>query len=260
MTPSTYKLSFQLYSTRNFPPQDDVLEGLAAMGYDAVEPWLPDFATDAKGFRKRIDNAGLECLGFHMPLKGLIEEPMRYIDIAHTLGDSPLMIPPYVVPEERPFEADGWRRIGEQLAKGAELAQANNLRVAWHNHDFEYRPLDDGSRPIDLMLEAAGENVGFEIDFAWVTRAWANPYAELKKYAPRILAIQLKDTAPPGTSSEGGWTPPGDGIVDWDALWPLFATTPADHLVVEHDNPADWRRVAQRAHDFVVSKGAKRND
>ncbi len=70
MTPSTYKLSFQLYSTRNFPPQDDVLEGLAAMGYDAVETWLPDFATDAKGFRKRIDNAGLECLGFHMPLKG----------------------------------------------------------------------------------------------------------------------------------------------------------------------------------------------
>ena len=40
---SRYKLSFQLYSARNFPPLDPVLEGLAEIGYDAVEGFLPNY-------------------------------------------------------------------------------------------------------------------------------------------------------------------------------------------------------------------------
>jgi sugar phosphate isomerase/epimerase len=109
------------------------------------------------------------------------------------------------------------------------------------------------------MLKAAGDTVGFEIDLAWVTRGWADPVAELRKFASRIVAIQLKDTARPGTlDEESGWRATGDGVVDWDALWPLFRTTAADHFVVEHDRPIDWRRVAQRSYDFSVSKGLER--
>jgi sugar phosphate isomerase/epimerase len=109
------------------------------------------------------------------------------------------------------------------------------------------------------MLAAAGDDVGFEVDFAWVTRGWADPVAELKKFASRIVAIQLKDTAPPGTlDSENGWRATGDGVVDWDRLWPLFPATAADHLVVEHDRPTNWREVAQRSYDFSVSKGLAR--
>jgi len=259
MPRAPFKMSFQLYTTRNFPRQEAVLEALAAIGYQAVEPWLPDYGDDPKAFRKRIDDAGLVCSGFHMPLKGLIEETDRFIDIAHTIGDHPLMIPPYLAAHERPEDADGWKRIGEKLAEGAARAGTSGLRVAWHNHEFEYRLLADGSRPIDHMLKAAGDTVGFEIDFAWVTRGSADPVAELKKFASRIVAIQLKDTARPGTlDEESGWRATGDGVVDWDALWPLFRTTPANHFVVEHDRPIDWRRVAQRSYNFSVSKGLER--
>ena len=94
MPRSPFKMSFQLYTARDFPPQEAVLAGLAEIGYQAVEPWLPDYGDDPKGFRKRIDDAGLVCLGFHMPLKGLLDETDRFIDIAHTIGDQPLMIPP----------------------------------------------------------------------------------------------------------------------------------------------------------------------
>jgi sugar phosphate isomerase/epimerase len=245
-----YKIAFQLYSARRFPPLERQLEQLAAIGYDAVEPWLPAYGDDPQAFRRQIDAAGLACLGFHMPLSGLLEETDRFIDIAQAIG-APLMIPPWVPPEERGADAGGWRRLGESLAWAAEKVRPAGLSVAWHNHDFEYVPLADGSRPIDHLLGSAGRSVGFEIDCGWITRAGADPAAELSRYAARIVAIQAKDMAPPGTTVEDGWAATGDGIIDWKALWPLFRGTAADHIVVEHDNPADWLSFAKRSFDAL---------
>ena len=254
-----FSMSFQLYTSRNFPPQQAVLDGLAAIGYDAVEPFPGDYRDDPKGFRRRIDAAGLACLGFHMPFRGLIDEADRFIDIAMTIGERPLMIPSSLEHRDRPETIDGWKRIGEQLRESAARVGSAGLRVAWHNHEFEFRLLSDGSRPIDHMLAGADNPVGLEIDFAWVKRGWAEPMAELRRFAAKIVAIQVKDTAPAGTiDAENGWRAAGDGVVDWDALWPLFATTPADHLVVEHDRPKDWQRVARRSYDFCVAKGLAR--
>lgn len=246
-----YKYSFQLYSARFFPPLEPQLEVLKAMGYDGVEPWLPAYEESATDFRRKIDDAGLACYGFHMPLSGLVDECDKYIEIAQAMGAT-LMIPPYLTPEERPTDADGWKRLGAQLAEGAQKAAPHGLKVAWHNHDFEFIALADGSRPIDHILGAA-DNFGFEIDVAWIVRAGGDPAAELKKFADRIYAIQPKDTAPLGTKEDDGWTATGDGIIDWPALAPLFGATKADHLVAEHDNPSDWKRFAQRSLDYLKS-------
>ena len=194
----TYRIAYQLYSSRNFPPLEAQFPELKAMGYDAIEPWLPAYEADPKAFRRALDDAGLACFGFHMPLKGLVEEPQRFIDIALELGAT-LMIPPFVPAEEREDTPAYWQRLGEKLARGADAAEPHGLKVAWHNHDFEYRPLPDGSRPIDHIF-AGGDGVWFEIDCGWITRAGADPAAELELYADRIVAIQTKDTAPPGTA------------------------------------------------------------
>ena len=137
------------------------------------------------------------------------------------------------------------------LFRSAERVATEGLRLAWHNHDFEYRPLPDGTRPIDHLLDAAGPNVGYEIDFAWVTRGGGDAVSEIKRYGKRMFAIQVKDTLPLGQKAEGGWAAMGDGVIDWQSLWPLFAGTPADHLVVEHDEPSDWRLVASRSLGFI---------
>ena len=248
--PTPYKIAFQLYTSRNFPPLEDQLAGLAELGYDGVEPFLPNYGDDPALFRRQIDDAGLACFGFHLPYDGLIADPQKFIDIAQTIGSN-LLIPPYLPPEKRPTDAEGWRSVGRNLAKAAEPVNAAGLRLAWHNHDFEYRPLPDGTRPIDLLLEAAGPTVGYEVDFAWVTRGGGDPLAELRRYGSRMTAIQVKDTHFPVTPTEGGWAATGDGVVDWPTLYPLFATTPADHLVVEHDEPADWRNIARRSIDYL---------
>ena len=126
------------------------------------------------------------------------------------------------------------------------------LRLAWHNHDFEYRPLPDGTRPIDHLFDAAGPNVGYEVDFAWVTRGGGDPLSRDPPIRLRGCSRSRSRTPSlPAPQAEGGWAATGDGIVDWQSLWPLFANTPADHLVVEHDEPLDWRRVAARSLAFI---------
>ena len=92
-----YKIAFQLYSSRNFPPIERQLEGLAAIGYDAVEPWLPAYEASAREFRRKIDDAGLACYGFHLPYKGLVADPQRFIDIAKTIGAIVLIVDPDLI-------------------------------------------------------------------------------------------------------------------------------------------------------------------
>lgn len=249
-----YPISYQLYSSRNFPPLFAQFPELKAFGYDAIEPWLPAYEADARAFRKALDETGLKCHCFHMPLKGLVEEPQRFIDIALTIGAT-IMIPPYVAPEERSTTDAYWRDLGKKLAEGADRVVSHGLKVAWHNHDFEFWPLADGTRPIDLIFEGAGADVWFEIDCGWITRAGADPAAELIKFADRIIAIQMKDMAPKGTSEDGGWAATGDGIIDWARLVPLFYETKVEHIVAEHDNPTDWRRFARRSIDHIKAVG-----
>jgi sugar phosphate isomerase/epimerase len=249
----TYRISYQLYSSRKFPPLAAQLPLLRDMGYDAVEPWLPAYEADPKRFRRQIDDAGLACYGFHMPLSGLVQAPNRFFDIAETLGAT-WMIPPYVAPEERGATAAYWRRLGDQLAVGAERARERGLKVAWHNHDFEFVALADGTRPIDHIF-AAGTDVFFEIDCGWIVRAGADPAAELQKFADRTSIIQTKDTAPLGTRADDGWAATGDGIIDWEALVPLFRRTKAEHIVTEHDNPRDWQAFARRSINHLRGLG-----
>jgi sugar phosphate isomerase/epimerase len=249
-----YPIAYQLYSSRNFPPLFDQFPILKAMGYDAIEPWLPAYEADPQAFRRALDDAGLQCFGFHMPLAGLVNEPQRFIDIAQTLGAT-YLIPPYVTTEERQPTADYWRGLGEKLARGAEAAAKHGLAVAWHNHDFEFVSLPDGTRPIDHIFEAGGGAVKFEIDCGWIVRAGADPAAELRRFADRIVAIQTKDTAPLGTVEDDGWTATGDGIIDWAALVPLFRETKADHIVTEHDNPSDWQLFARRSIEHLKALG-----
>ena len=84
---ANYRISFQLYSARNFPPVDGVLEALAAIGYDAVEPFGGNYLSDAKGFRAKTDALGLAIPTAHVPLQLLDEDRPKAIDLRLGLSD-----------------------------------------------------------------------------------------------------------------------------------------------------------------------------
>ena len=69
----------------------------------------------------------------------------------------------------------------------------------------------------------------------------------------------MKDTAPVGVTEEGGWADVGAGTFDWAAVWPAIAATDAGVLVVEHDDPADWRRSAANSLGFLRQFSSRGN-
>jgi sugar phosphate isomerase/epimerase len=245
---TNYRISFQLYSARNFPPVDAVLEGLAAIGYDAVEPYGGNFLDDPRGFRAKADRLGLAIPTAHVALSILNEDRARTIDIAKTLGLETVIIP-HVGGDERPNDAAGWRALGERLAGHAEALGRASLKLAWHNHDFEYARLADGSRPIDHLL--AGQGVLFEPDVAWIARANGDIATEVAKYGNKVIAVHIKDTAPAGVTKDDGWTDVGAGTIAWQKAWPAIAATGVSLLVVENDNPSDWRSFATNSYKYV---------
>lgn len=244
--------SYQLYSARNFQPWEEVVKTLAQAGYTQVEGYGGVY-DDPKAFRAQLDAAGLAMPTGHFSVEILENRFDEAAAIASTLGMT-LMACPYLMAEDRPASADGWRGFGERLGRIGEKARAAGFDFAWHNHDFEFVTLEDGSVPQALILDAA-PNIGWEIDVAWVIRGGADPEAWIARYADRILAVHVKDIAPAGQNpDQDGWADVGHGTVDWRHLIAtLKAKTPARFFIMEHDNPSDQARFARRSIETVTS-------
>lgn len=243
-----YRISFQLYSARNAGPVDAQLESLAAIGYDAVEPYGGNFLADPKGFRAKTDALGLAVPTAHMPLAELDKDLAKVVDMSKTLGLETVVLP-HVGGADRPTTVDGWKAFAKRIGvHAAELSKAG-LKLAWHNHDFEYAKLPDKSRPIDHILAVNG--VLFEPDLAWIVRAGDDIAAEVSRYGSKVAAFHIKDTAPAGVTKDDGWTDIGAGTIDWQKLWPTISKTGATLLVMENDNPSDWKSFAANSFKYV---------
>ncbi len=244
-----YRISYQLYSARKFPPIETHIEALAAIGYDAVEPYGGAFGTDPAGFRKKLDAAGLACPSAHISLADIDASRSAVIDTARTLGLE-VVIVPAIPGDQRSKDVDGWKALAAKLTEHAAGFAEAGLKFAWHNHNFEYVRLSDGSRPIDHLIGAAG--VLWEPDIGWIVRADADPKAEIAASSDQVISFHMKDVRKDDSNEEDGWADVGHGAIDWQGLWPVISGTGADLLVVEHDNPSDWRRSAERSYAHVA--------
>ena len=70
-----------------------------------------------------------------------------------------------------------------------------------------------------------------------------------RTFGNRITAVHVKDIAPAGENAdEDGWADVGHGTVDWKALMAaLKERTKVKYFVMEHDNPKDAERFAERS-------------
>tara|TARA_R110002124_G_scaffold53531_2_gene153578 strand:+ start:980 stop:1735 length:756 start_codon:yes stop_codon:yes gene_type:complete len=239
------QLSYQLYSSRKFGPLAQTLEMLGSLGYTNVEAYgslLADDSTRAllgQGLRAH----GLSMPSAHMGLAELEADGAAIAAIAKELGIKTVYCP-HIMPDERPADAAGWHAFGARLEAAGAPIRAAGIGFGWHNHDFEFKALPDGSMPIEHLL-AGGPSLSLELDVAWVVRAGADPLAWIAKYADRITAAHIKDIAPAGEKAdEDGWADVGTGVMDWPALAKALQATKAGLWVMEHDNPSDDARFA----------------
>lgn len=239
--PTTDPLSFQLYSARKFPPLADTLTMLAGLGYTSVEPF-GGLYDDLDALERGLKDNGLAAKSGHVNLTMVEDEPARTLEVARRLGFETVVVP-YLSADQRPTDGAGWQAIGGRLAAAGRRLADEGLKLAWHNHDFEFRPLPDGSLPIEALL---GETLLWEADLAWVAKADADPLPWLERYKGRTPLIHVKDIAPAGEKQdEDGWADVGTGILDWPALWRAAVAGGAEVMVAEHDNPSDAARFAR---------------
>jgi sugar phosphate isomerase/epimerase len=237
----THPLSMQLYSGRKFPPVEAQLAATVNAGFDSVETFGA-FYEDARESRRLIDKYGLRARSGHFSLTTAEEQSDTALDIAEVLG-IPIVIVPHIAAEDRPNDVAGWAALGERLAKISAWFAAKRLRFAWHNHDFEFKALSDGSMPIEHIL---GKHLLWEADVAWIARAGVDPKPWIERYRGRIPCVHVKDIAPAGQNvDEDGWADVGQGVLPWADLWKLCVECGAEIMVAEHDNPKEFDRFAR---------------
>lgn len=246
--------SYQLYSSRNFLPWDKVLSGLAADGYGTVEGYAGVY-DDAADFRALLDDNGLEMPSGHFSIDALEDDFDTVLLTARTLGIRAIYCP-YLVADLRPGEHDGWVDFAHRLEAVGEKVRAAGMTFGWHNHDFEFQPLADGTVPMEVIL-AEAPGIGWEADVAWIIRGGGDPAEWIAKHGNRITAVHVKDIAREGEcADEDGWADVGHGTVDWAALLAqLRSDSAAKIYILEHDNPSDAARFAGRSIAWLESRG-----
>jgi sugar phosphate isomerase/epimerase len=242
--------SFQLYSARNHPPLSTTLQLLAELGYTQVEGFggLYDQATE---LRQDLDRNGLSMPTGHFGLALLQDQVDDARRIIETLGVE-TVICPHLTVEQRPANAEGWKQMAETLNAVGKPYLSAGLGFGWHNHDFEFVPLENGQTPMEILLE--NSELGWEMDLAWVVRGKADPQEWIRRYGNRLCAVHVKDIAPAGENpDEDGWADVGHGVIDWPGLYTQLRQTPAQWYVMEHDKPSDVARFARRSLETVQS-------
>ncbi|MEZ5668285.1 MAG: sugar phosphate isomerase/epimerase [Alphaproteobacteria bacterium] len=243
------RLSVQLYSAREFPPLEAQLDTLVALGYRKVEPYgglLDQAETVAPALRSR----GLAAPSSHIGLAKLQTDFDGAVRAAQAMA-IPLLIVPAVPHDQREKDAAGWLALGRELDAQQKKLRAEGIRLAWHNHAFEFKRTADGRYPMDLILEGAPE-IQWQVDVGWLDRA-GEPAADwVARYRDRIVAFHVKDVAPAGENAdEDGWADIGFGVLDWAALLPVMESASPELLVLEHDKPNDFARFVRRSMETI---------
>jgi sugar phosphate isomerase/epimerase len=226
------QLAVQLYTLRHALEAD--LEGtlvtLAEAGAHDVE--LAGFygRTPAE-LRAALDAAGLVAVAGHVPMEGWIETPDRVVAAAEVLGCETLVVP-WVQPPATAAEAD---ETVARIVAASEVANGAGLGFAYHNHDFEFRALDDGS---DLWSRITAAGLPHEPDVGWLTVAGRDPVTVLGELAGRCPLVHAKDVR---RKADGTWEDviAGDGDLDWPGIVAASAAAGAKRIVVELDNPSE---------------------
>ena len=79
---------------------------------------------------------------------------------------------------------------------------AASIAFGYHNHDFEFRKIDD-QVIYDYMLKNVSPNhVFFEADVYWIMKGGYNPVDYMKNYADQIKVLHIKDEKEIGASGE----------------------------------------------------------
>lgn len=177
----------QLYSVRDLTKDDfaGALKAVAVMGYKFVEP-AGFFDHSAEDVTAMLKEYGLKLSGTHSPLKDLDENFAETVKYHQAIGNKNYIIPgaPYKNAEETAVLVNKLNKYKEMLAK-------EGINLAYHNHDGEFKPNEDGQIVHEILQRET--DIDFEIDTYWAFCAGLDPVETITKLKNRVHMIHLKD-------------------------------------------------------------------
>lgn len=237
------RLSVQLYTVRDHLSKDwrGTLEKIKAQGIEYVEI-AGMYDRSAEEWKKTLDELGLKVSGSHIGIGEIEGNFDGVVATAKTLGFD-LVIVPWIGEDQY---GAGWDKFAQKLVPIAQKLQAQGLKLAYHNHAFEFKE-QNGKIGLDLFYETAPAGLIYaELDLAWVAIGGGDPSAYIQKLGKRVGAVHLKDYNP---EAKPQWVPAGTGKVDLKACVDAANAAGVAYGVIELDeSPGDaMEAVAQSA-------------
>jgi sugar phosphate isomerase/epimerase len=243
------KVGLQLYTVRDLLKADfeGTLKKVAAIGYQEVE--LTDFFGHAPAdVKKMLDGLGLTAVSMHFDYGKLPAGLDQMIADAHTVGLSYVTFA-WIDEMLRP-DIDGWKRVAESLNRTGEKVHAAGLQLAYHNHSYEFKPLQ-GQLPYDVLLANTDPKlVQGEMDLFWITDGGRDPLPYFARYPGRFSQVHVKDMGP-GPGPDHTMVDVGKGVIDWKKIFADSEQAGIKHYYVEHDNPPHPLADIQTSYEYL---------
>ena len=233
-------LGVQLYTVRDVITKDPgaTLQAIQDIGYTEIEATYANLDQ----IWSALQQTKLKPVSVHVDLAIFKEGGSRLDSTFAQLKERNFqyVVVPYIPPNER-GGADVFRRLAEMLNKSGERAKANGLTLCYHNHAFEFAPLE-GTTGLGMMMHETQKGlVSLEMDIFWVSVAGHDPVQLLKTYSGRVALLHLKDKVR-GLATQYNENVPretfkevGNGSIDIPAVLSEANRAGVRHYFVEQD-------------------------
>lgn len=226
-------IGIQLYTVRDRMAKNvpATLNALSELGYREVE-FAGYFGYQPAEVRTFLADAGLSSPSTHIGLEQIHDSLEQTMDMAAEIGHEYVVLA-YLAEKDR-SSLDQYKSYVELFSQAGEAAKKRGLQFGYHNHHFEFSPLD-GVLPYDFMLDNIdSELMKMTMDLYWITRAGKDPLPYFDKYPGRFKQCHVKDMA------EGGaMVDVGSGTIDFAEIFAQSDKAGFEHYYVEHDSPTD---------------------
>ena len=247
--PNLEKIGVQVYSVRNELDKDfnGTIKNLSDIGFSYLE--LYDYLegkiknNSVKDINRILSTNNIKASSLHVKTgAGTPEQNATMINNwEKVVADAKEMKLEYIVcayldePERQ--HIDDYKRVADLFNKSAEVCKQYGIQFAYHNHDFEFIPLNN-EVPYDVLLaQTDKELVKMELDLYWITKVGQDPIAYFKKYPGRFPLWHVKDIS---KNEEQYFTEVGNGSIDWTQIFQHADVSGMKKFFVEQDVCRDY--------------------
>jgi len=254
------KVGVQLYTVRDQMKDDfdGTIAKVAQIGYKEVE-FAGYFGRTGQQVRAVVDKNGLSAVSTHVQYDELDEKFPSVIETSKTIGMKYIVCP--WIPEELRKSPDIWKQAAEKFNHAGEQTKKAGIQFAYHNHWFEFLPVN-GKLPYDELLKECDANlVKMEMDLCWITVAGADPLKYFDRYPGRFPLVHVKDMKKLPPVSQAGsqdfgssltdMTAVGSGIIDWKKIFAQSDKAGIKHFIVEHDKPENPFESITKSYEYL---------